>query len=197
MLFVWLGFVWGLLTVNAIPPDFPTISVPIPGSEVPPREGTFPLQPKPYSWPPFLWFAETKLVGTNLPTILYNLLYRESCYPSAHCFARPRPPPLPIGVLAECSCWALSLSCVRDRHGGSFLLKFPEREVDSDGVDVPHLQLLQYSDRASHYSHYQSPHEGTGVSYLLMGCRVCSHTRYMLKSKGTKEERICSVQTDG
>lgn len=89
-----------------------------------------------------MWFAEAKLVGSNLPTLLYNLLYGESCYTSAHCFACPPPPPLPIGVLTKCSLWALSLSCVRDCHGGSFLLKLPGREVDSDGVDLTHLQLF-------------------------------------------------------
>lgn len=112
--FVWLGFVCGLLTVNAIsvvpgkkpsnlmivwrswpglphvpiPPEFPTIALSVPGSKVPPWEGVFPLQPKLYFQPyKALRFTETKLELTC--QLSCNLLHRESCYRAARCFAHP------------------------------------------------------------------------------------------------------------
>lgn len=169
MLFIWLGFVCSFLTVNATrvvagwqfdykstqedpgltwpsssphsPQDFPQISLTIPGSEVPVTRGLLPSPTK------TLFLAIPGLlrpsyVGTNLPALLYDLLYRESCYMSAHCFHCFAPLPSSVGDLAHVQLvGSFSFTCEKTlwRLLG---FKISEREMDSDSVDLSHLQLF-------------------------------------------------------
>lgn len=77
--------------------------------------------------PSLMWFAETKLVRTNCQLSCITCCTGRAVIHLHTVLRAHPPPPLPIGVLAKCSLWALSLSCVRDHHEGSVLLKFPER----------------------------------------------------------------------
>lgn len=129
------------------------------------------------------------LVGTNLPALLYNLLYRESCYMYINCplFQLPHPSPYPQEFCLNAATGlfhvletVMEVLFFYEKRGGFRGCRF----VSSLALLVLRqgkpLQVLR------------------GRVYLAGWWGVlCVAICYMLQSEGTKEEEIYSVQMDG